>query len=40
VMTGQFSFAVGEPSAAGASPEAPGAGHARGAEHGTQHGQH
>ena len=37
VMTGQFTFAVGEPTKAGASQEAEGAGHA---QHGAQHGQH
>jgi copper resistance protein C len=35
VMTGEFTFAVGEPAAAGASPEAHGAGH--GGAHGAQH---
>jgi methionine-rich copper-binding protein CopC len=41
VMTGQFTFAVGQPAAAGASHEAHGAGHAgHGAQHGAEHGQH
>jgi methionine-rich copper-binding protein CopC len=49
VMTGQFTFAVGQPAAAGASHEAHGAGHAghhaqhgaeQGAQHGAEHGQH
>ena len=45
VMTGQFTFAVGEPIASGASHEGHSAGHAEqgaehGAEHGAQHGQH
>jgi copper transport protein len=45
VMTGQFTFAVGEPIASGASHEAHGVGHSthgaeHGAEHGAQHGQH
>jgi copper transport protein len=38
VMTGEFTFAVGEPVALGASHEAHGAGH--GAEHGAQHDRH
>lgn len=38
VMTGQFTFAVGEPSEAGASHDAQGAGHTEhGAEHGADH---
>jgi methionine-rich copper-binding protein CopC len=38
VMTGEFTFAVGEPAAAGASPEQHGPAH--GAEHGAQHDRH
>lgn len=40
VMTGEFTFAVGEPVAAGASHETHGAGHGAPAEHGAQHDKH
>lgn len=38
IMTGEFTFTVGEPVAAGAAQEAAGAAH--GTDHGAQHGQH